>query len=163
MSPRTNALSASFLALALTFGVATPATAQSPDMSFFLALRGPTRGADRPTLAVSDAHCHDLAYARGYGHLTWRAYLDGKAAEGEGGQLARDRIGGGPWHNFHGVVIAESLAELHSDENNLWQESALTVTGETAPAGAVEFPWGSELDGGDFTREGPFLCFGVPG
>ena len=139
-----------------TGGAESLAAQPAPEMSFFLALTGPTRGADRPALEVSDEHCTQLAYAQGFGHLTWRAYLDGP------GQRARDRIGDGPWHNYYGVLIAESLAQLHSDENNLWQESAVTVTGETAPAGAVELPWGSELDGSDFDREGPFLCFGVP-
>lgn len=137
---------------------AEPLSAQpAPEMSFFLALEGPTRGADRPILEVSDEHCGTLAYAQGFGHLRWRAYLDG------GGQRARDRIGNGPWHNYYGVLIAESVEQLHSDDNNLWRESAVTVTGETAPEGAVELPWGSELDGGDFAREGPFLCFGAPG
>jgi len=144
-------------------GGAAPLAAQSPDMNFFLAITGPSRGADRPALEVSDEHCHDLAYAQGYGHLRWRAYLDGSAADGEGGQKARDRIGNGPWYNYYGVVIAESLAQLHSDDNNLWRESAVTVTGDLAPEGSIEFPWGSELDGSDFTREGPFLCFGLPG
>lgn len=135
---------------------AAPAAAQSPQMNVFLALTGPARGADRPVLEVSDQHCHDLAYARGFGHLTWRAYLDGP------GVRARERIGTGPWYNYHGVLIAESLAQLHSDDNNLWRESAATVTGELAPEAAFEWPWGSELDGSDFRREGPFLCFGVP-
>jgi len=151
-----------FLAVGGSVGAAAPLAAQSPDMNFFLALTGPTRGADRPALEVSDAHCHDLAYAQGYGHLRWRAYLDGSPSDGERGESARARIGTGPWYNYHGVLIAESLEQLHSDDNNLWQESAATVTGELAPQGAIEFPWGSDLDGGDFSREGPFLCFGVP-
>jgi len=154
---------AALLAAAMSVCPAAPLAAQSPDMNFFLALTGPARGADRPALEVSDAHCYDLAYAQGYGHLRWRAYLDGSPADGEGGQRARDRIGTGPWFNYLGVLIAESLEQLHSDENNLWHESAVTVTGELAPEGAVELPWGSELDGGDFGRGGPFLCFGLQG
>ena len=50
---------------------------------------------------------------------------------------------------------------LHSDANNLWLESAVTVRGETPPE-EVQIPVGSQLDGGDFSRDGPFLCFGVP-
>ena len=141
-------------------GLATaPSLSAQPaaEMSFFLAVEGPTRGADRPILEVSDEHCGALAYAQGFGHLTWRAYLDGA------GERARDHIGTGPWHNYYGVLIAESIEQLHSDDNNLWRESAVTVTGETAPEGVIELPWGSELDGGDFSREGPFLCFGAPG
>jgi len=148
---------AAVLATVLGVGVPAPAVAQSADMNFFLALRGPARGADRPVLEVSDEHCASLAYAQGYGHLTWRAYLDGP------GERARDRIGTGPWYNYYGVLIAESVAQLHSDDNNLWQESAVTETGATAPEGAIGWPWGSELDGSDFKREGPFLCFGLPG
>jgi len=146
------------LAAALGLATAPSLSAQpAPEMNFFLVLEGPARGADRPVLDVSDEHCAALAYTQGFGHVTWRAYLDGD------GQRARDRIGSGPWYNYYGVPIAESLDQLHSDDNNLWQESAVTVTGETAPADAIELPWGSELDGSDFSREGPFLCFGVPG
>ncbi len=42
---------------------------------------------------------------------------------------ARDRIGGGPWVNAKGVVIATDLASLHG-ENTLTKETALTETGE---------------------------------
>lgn len=164
---RLDILSAMVRAAALVAVLAAvgraPVAAQDPRMNFFLALEGPTWGADRPTLEVSDRHCYDLAYARGFGHLTWRAYLDGRREEGEGGQVARQRIGSGPWFNYYGVLIAESVAQLHSDDNNLWEESAVTVTGEAAPAGKITFPWGSELDGGDFSRQGPFMCFGLPG
>jgi hypothetical protein len=157
-----SALTVCLLGLGATFAP-FGLTAQSADMNFFLALEGPSWGADLPALEVSDQQCYDLAYAQGYGHLRWRAYLDGDPAEGEGDQKARNRIGTGPWYNYYGVLIAESVAQLHSDDNNLWHESAATVTGELAPEGAIEFPWGSELDGDDFTREGPFLCFGLPG
>ena len=143
---------------------AAPAAAQapSPDMNFFLVPTGPNYGRDQPTLRVTDAYCAALAYPAGFGHLTWRAYLDGVAAEGEGDQVARNRIGRGPWYNYWGVVIAESVAQLHSDANNLWTESATTLTGEAAPANFV-IPPGSQLDGKDFTRAGPFFCFGVAG
>jgi len=167
MIPRSNLRSALpftiVVASALVVLAAGPVAAQDPQMNFFLALEGPSWGADRPALEVSDRHCYDLAYARGFGHLTWRAYLDGNPTDGEGGQRARERIGRGPWYNYYGVLIAESVTQLHSDDNNLWQESAVTAAGEPAPEGAIEFPWGSELDGGDFSRNGPFLCFGIPG
>jgi len=156
-------LVASWMIVAATLAVGAPVAAQSPQMNFFLVLTGPARGADRLELEVSDTHCTTVAYAQGFGHLTWRAYLDGSPAVGQGSIKARDRIGTGPWYNYHGVLIAESLAQLHSDDNNLWHESATTVTGELAPANAIEFPWGSELDGSDFERTGPFLCFGIPG
>ena len=132
------------------------AQAPSPDMNFFLAPTGPTFGANQPAQLVADSHCATLAYPAGFGHLTWKAYLT------EGTQAARSRIGPGPWYNYYGVPIAENLAQLHSDDNNLWSESAVTVTGEAAPA-SFTIPLGSQLDGGDFTRAGPFFCFGVAG
>ncbi|MCH7857489.1 MAG: hypothetical protein IIB37_12120 [Gemmatimonadetes bacterium] len=141
---------------------AQPLAAQSFDMNFFLVIQGPTWGPDEPDVEISDSHCYDQGYAEGFGHLTWRAYLTGSAEDGEEGEVARERIGKGPWYNYHGIMIAEDVAQLHSDENNLWLESAVTVKGLTAPEDVLEIPWGSQLDGGDFSRDGPFLCFGVP-
>jgi hypothetical protein len=146
------------MALALTAllpGMLTAQAQPSTEMNFFVAPTGPTFGANQPATAVGDQHCTALAYPLGFGHLTWRAYLT------EGSEVARNRIGAGPWYNFYGVMIAENLAQLHSDDNNLWTESAVTHTGDYPPAGFV-IPPGSQLDGGDFTRRGPFLCFGVP-
>lgn len=157
LAPRALAALACAVLLANPAGLA----AQSADMNFFVAAEGASWGADQPALRVSDTQCADLAYAQGFGHLTWRAYLNGSEAEGEGGQVARARIGSGPWYNYYGVVIAESLEQLHSDENNLWEETAVTQTGEYPPEGALEIPWGSELDGALFDRAGPFFCFGV--
>jgi hypothetical protein len=137
------------------------AAQQSANMNFFVVPAGPTYGTDQPTLQVTDAHCATIAYPNNLGHLTWRAYLDGKPAEGEGGQLARTRIGAGPWYNYYGDMIAESVAQLHSDANNLSYDTVATVTGEYAPQGFV-VPPGSQLDGGDFTRRGPYFCFGLP-
>ena len=141
------------LALALA-PVPLGAQEASQQMNFFLAATGPTFGANQPALVVADQHCSTLAYAAGFGHLTWRAYLS------DGSQQARNRIGTGPWYNYYGVLIAQNLAQLHSDDNNLWAESAVTVAGEYGPAG-LTIPPGSQLDGSDFTRAGPFLCFGV--
>jgi hypothetical protein len=155
-------LRAAGLCVALSALFAATTTAQpSPDMSFFVVPTGPTYGMNQPTLQVTDQHCATLAYAQGISGLQWRAYLDGKASEGEGGQLARNRIGTGPWRTYYGVVIAESVAQLHSDDNNLSYETAATVTGDYAPQGFV-IPPGSQLDGSDFTRQGPFFCFGFP-
>ncbi len=141
---------------------AQPLAGQVARMNFFIAVQGPTWGADQPSVRISDSHCHDLAYAEGFGHLTWHAYLTGTAADGEEGEIARARIGDGPWYNYYGAVIAEDVAQLHSDANNLWFESAVNVRGQTAPEGVLELPPGSQLDGGDFSRDGPLLCFGLP-
>jgi len=135
---------------------ATGAAQASPDMNFFVAGVGAAWGADQSALVVSDQQCTDLAYVQGFGHLTWHAYLT------EGNERARDRIGSGPWYNYYGVMIAESLEQLHSDDNNLWKESAVTETGDYPPEGLV-IPTGSELNGTLYTRAGPFFCFGLPG
>jgi hypothetical protein len=135
--------------------------AQASAMNFFVAPAGPNYGQTQPALRVSDQHCADLAYPLGFGHLRWAAYLNGAEADGEGGQVARSRIGTGPFINYYGAVVAENVAQLHSDQNNLNAETAVTVTGDYAPDGFV-IPKGSEMDGSDFTRRGPFFCFGFP-
>jgi hypothetical protein len=150
------------LIVGMALFTASPLAGQNNRMNFFVAFEGATWGANRPPVGVSDAHCTDLAYPRGFGHLHWRAYLTGTAADGEEGQSARARIGEGPWYNFHGVEIAADLDQLHSSANNLTLESAVTVMGEPTPDGVLEIPPGSQLDGSSFTREGPFFCFGVP-
>ncbi len=43
---------------------------------------------------------------------------------------ARDRIGEGPWYNTDGVMVAENVDHLHSDENNLGKETSLDENGE---------------------------------
>lgn len=161
MTKKTGVLAGS-LALAGLLWSPHAIAAQSLDMNFFVAVEGASWGADQPALEVSDSQCTDLAYAQGFGHLTWRAYLNGSADDGEGGQSARQRIGTGPWYNYYGVMIAEDIAQLHSDDNNLWVESAVTVLGEYPPEGSLTIPLGSELDASLYTRAGPFFCFGVP-
>lgn len=151
------------LLLAAVLLTAPPLAGQEYDMSFFVVLEGPTWGTELPAVGVADTHCQDLGYAQGFGHLAWRAYLTGTGADGEENEIARERIGTGPWYNYYGVMIAQDLFQLHSDDNNLWLGSAFTVTGDPPPEGLFEIPWGSELDGRDFSREGPFFCFGFPG
>ena len=38
-------------------------------MNFFVALEGPSYGANRPPVVVSDAFCYDEAYGEGLGHV----------------------------------------------------------------------------------------------
>jgi hypothetical protein len=145
-------------ALAALTALAAPvgASAQaSPQMNFFVASQNAAFGADQPAVVVADQVCATLGYGAGIGNLTWKAYLS------DSRERARDRIGPGPWYNYYGVLIAESLDQLHSDENNLWEESAVTEAGDYAPEGLV-IPKGSELDGSLYTRAGPFFCFGLP-
>ncbi len=151
------------VAMAGVLLAAQPLAGQAFEMNFFLVVEGPTWGPTQPSVRISDSHCHDQAYAEGFGHLTWHVYLTGTADDGEAGQVARARIGQGPWYNYHGVLIAENLAQLHSEANNLVHETAVNVRGQPAPEGVLDLPIGSQLDGGDFTRDGPFLCFGIAG
>ena len=112
-------------ALSLLAGCAS-SPASKNDMSFFVTSAGSGKGADFGGLAGADRHCQSLASAAGAGGKTWRAYL---STTGAGSVNARDRIGAGPWRNANGVVIANSVAELHGN-NNLNKQTALTERGE---------------------------------
>ena len=101
------------LAAALSLTGATIASAQDADMSFFITSENPGNGADLGGLEGADAYCTTLAEAAGVTGKTWAAYLS--SAE----QNARDRIGTGPWMNAAGVVVAQSVDDLHSDSNHL--------------------------------------------
>jgi hypothetical protein len=118
-------------AVAVGLVAAAPAFAQSaPNMSFFVTSAGPGKGADLGGLDGADRHCQTLAAAAGAGGKTWRAYLSADAEGGRPAVNARDRIGAGPWQNAKGAVIATSVADLHSDNNKLTKDSALTEKGE---------------------------------
>lgn len=102
-------------------------------MTFFLTSVGGGEGADLGGLAGADKHCQNLAQAAGAGGRTWHAYLSASAAGGAAAVNARDRIGAGPWRNAKGVVVAQSVADLHSDNNNLNKQTALTEKGGIIP------------------------------
>ena len=106
-------------------------SAQQNQMSFFVTSAGPGNGANLGGLAGADKHCQTLAAAAGAGNRTWRAYLSAAAMGGQPAVNARDRIGKGPWMNTKGVVVAKSVADLHSDMNNITKETALTEKGAT--------------------------------
>ena len=108
---------------------ASPAAAQNT-MSFCITSVGSGDGAKLGGLAGADAHCKALADASGVTGKTWRAYLSAKAAAGQPAVNAKDRIGRGPWYNHHGVMVAQSVADLHSDNNKLSKENSLTEKGE---------------------------------
>lgn len=118
------------VAAAAFFTMGTPAVlADAASMSFFVTSAGPGDGANLGGLEGADAHCATLAKAAGSSKGNWKAYLSTVAPRGEAGVNARDRIGNGPWQNFNGVVIANSVDELHSDKANVTKETALTETG----------------------------------
>jgi hypothetical protein len=99
-------------------------------MTFFVTSTGKGNGADLGGLAGADKHCQDLAQAAGAGDHTWHAYL---STTGPGSVNARDRIGKGPWRNAKGVVVATSVEDLHSANNKLSKETAITEKGAVIP------------------------------
>jgi hypothetical protein len=128
--------------------------AQPAGMTFFITSAGSGRGADLGGLEGADKHCQQLAQAVGAGNRTWRAYL---STNGPKGVNAKDRIGAGPWQNVKGVVVATSVADLHSDSNKLSKENSLTEKGEIVN-GRGDKPnrhdilTGSQLDGTAFAE-----------
>jgi hypothetical protein len=103
--------------------------AQQNNMSFFVTSAGSGKGADLGGLEGADRHCQTLAAAAGAGNKTWRAYLSTNAGAPGGAVNARDRIGNGPWQNAKGVVIATSVADLHSANNKIGKATALDEKG----------------------------------
>ena len=102
---------------------------QKSPMTFFITSVGLGKGADLGGVAAADKHCQALAQAAGAGDRTWRAYLSSSPAEGKPAVNARDRIGGGPWHNAKGVLIARDVEDLHGD-NKIDRDTALSEKGE---------------------------------
>ena len=101
--------------------------APASNMSFFITSAGPGDGANLGGLAGADAQCQKLATAAGSTGKTWRAYL----STSQPAVNARDRIGRGPWQNVKGVVVAQNVDDLHSDNNKLSKENSLTEKGAT--------------------------------
>jgi hypothetical protein len=120
------------LGLSLVCAMALAACASktsSNDMTFFVSSSGSGKGGDLGGLAGADALCTSKAAAVGSTGHTWHAYLSTVASGGKAGVNARDRIGTGPWRNAKGVVIAQSVTDLHG-ANNLTKQTALTEKGE---------------------------------
>jgi len=130
-------------------------SAQQNQMSFFITSAGPGNGANLGGLAGADKHCQTLAAAAGAGNRTWRAYLSAAAAAGQPAVNARDRIGKGPWMNVKGMVVAKSVADLHSDANNLGGDTSLTEKGAPVPGNQHDILTGSQGDGTLQTGDAP--------
>lgn len=124
-------LSATCLTVLGLLALPLSAMADPADTTFFVTSANPGKGGDLGGLEGADAYCSSLAKAAGFKQTNWKAYLSTTAPQGEAGVNARDRIGTGPWQNVKGVVVANSVEELHSDKNNLNKETALTEKGET--------------------------------
>jgi hypothetical protein len=103
----------------VAFGQQTPAPAAN--MSFFVTSSN-AKGGNLGGLAGADAVCQALARAVG-NNKTWRAYLSTSTVD------AKSRIGNGPWVNSKGVQIASSVADLHSANNKISADTALTEKG----------------------------------
>ena len=152
--------SVAFVSLGSTAGhaqqAAPPQLPQSPNMTFFITSIGPGKGADLGGLEGADRHCQTLAERVGAGGKTWRAYLSTQAVGGAQAVNARDRIGRGPWQNFKGEVIAQNVDDLHSDNNKLTQQTALSERRGAMVAGVDHVPnahdilTGSQADGRAF-------------
>ena len=147
----TGGLAVAVLAAVGALGV----SAQQNQMSFFITSAGPGNGANLGGLAGADKHCQTLAAAAGAGNRTWRAYLSAAAAAGQPAVNARDRIGKGPWMNAKGVVVAKSVADLHSDANLLGGENSLTEKGAPVAGNQHDILTGSQADGTLQTGDAP--------
>jgi len=139
----------SALVLAGVFFIAGSAAAQDTSLSFFITSKGSGDGANLGGLAGADMICKSLATAVGQGDKDWKAYL---STMGAGGVNARDRIGAGPWYNANGVMVASSVADLHSDNNKLSKENSLTeggmvVNGRGDSPNQHDIITGTNLDG----------------
>jgi hypothetical protein len=90
-------------------------TSSGPRVSFFVSSAKSTTG-NLGGLHGADGVCQGLAVAAGHGGRTWRAYLSVERDPDNNNNPthARNRIGTGPWFNVNGVMIANSLNELHS-------------------------------------------------
>ena len=136
---------------------------QKPAMSFFVTGQGPGSGASLGGVDGADAYCQKLATAAGAGSRNWRAYLSVSAADGKPAVNARDRIGKGPWYNAKGVKVADDVANLHSDSNNLNKETALDEKGNRVNARSDkpnkhDILTGSQPDGRAYTDSMDHTC-----
>jgi hypothetical protein len=153
------------LPLVAAAALAAPSFAptQPPKMSFFITSAGPGKGADLGGIEGADRHCATLADAVGVTGLTWRAYLSTTPRDGQPGVNARERIGKGPWYNAKGVMVAQNVDDLHSDNNKLGKENSLTEKGEPVN-GRGDTPnmhdilTGSRLDGTFSPDSGDTTC-----
>jgi hypothetical protein len=140
-------------AIVLSLLIASAAPAQQTQMTFFVTSVGSGNGANLGGLAGADKQCQTRAAAVGAGNRTWRAYL---STQGPNAVSARDRIGQGPWVNAKGVRIAVNVAELHSANNNITADTALTEKGGSPTR--HDMLTGSQMNGMAFTDSMDHTC-----
>ena len=134
-----------------------------PTMSFFLTSAGPGNGAALGGVQGADRYCQSLADAVGAGDALWHAYLSVQAPDDAEGVNARDRIGAGPWYNHALVQVASSVANLHSENNNLTKETVLNerggmTNGRGDTPNRHDILTGSQLDGTVVPGEDDTTC-----
>ena len=157
---KTTTLCLGMTAALLSLGLSGAAQAQQSNMTFFLTSAGPGKGGDLGGVEGADRHCQALAQAAGAGSHTWHAYL---STQGANAVNARDRIGRGPWRNAKGDVIAQSIDDLHSANNKINKQTALSEKGEPIN-GRTETPnrhdvlTGSQPDGRAFAAGDDRTC-----
>lgn len=162
-----NRTATMFTVIGLGLLAAGPALAQAPQtpaptppMTFFLASAGTGKGADLGGLAGADARCQALATEAGAGSRTWRAYL---STQGPNAVNARDRVGKGPWHNARGVLVGQSIEEIHSMGHRFTPMTVLDERGRMIPGGGY-FPnrhdilTGTQADGTGFPAGADMTC-----
>ncbi len=143
------------------FSTQTSHESISDSMTFFITSQNPGNGGDLGGLEGADTYCQTLAEAAGAGDQQWKAYLSGVNAQGET-ENARDRIGEGPWHNADGVLIANSVDELHNsptiNKANALDENGEVILGRGDEVNRHDILTGSQPDGTAFTGEEDTTC-----
>jgi hypothetical protein len=131
----------------------SPTAAQnSSNMTFFVTSTKNATG-NLGGLRGADNLCQSLATASGAGNRVWHAYLSVARDLDNRPTNARDRIGGGPWVNANGVVVAGDLNALHArrgDAAVFVDERGQRIAGQWAGSpGPVEHDilTGSSADG----------------
>lgn len=125
---------------------------------FFVTSKGLGKGGDLGGLAGADAHCQALADAQGAGDHPWRAYLSTEPTATTPAVNARDRIGGGPWYNAEGDLIAQHLLQLHGATSKLAKETAETESADQVNPELHEILTGSRPDGTAFPGDAQRTC-----
>lgn len=115
----------------LLLGCASAQVAPSNRMNFFVTSEGPGMGAALGGVAGADLYCARLAERAGSTGLTWHAYLSATATDSTPAVNARDRIGSGPWYNYHHVLVARTLDELHDPNSPMSKATSVTERGDT--------------------------------
>ena len=107
---------------------AVPVPPPATRMSFFVTSAGVDSPARLGGLAGADRRCQAQAKAAGADDRVWRAYLSTSFHDAPAVN-AGDRIGGGPWYNAKGTLVARGGADLHAS-TGVSRALALTEKGE---------------------------------